>query len=77
MKYPTNIEDQKDWVVIETTDGCYGDDGFCYMSARRTLEDAIAEFKDSPKVSRDWRVVNREGVVLYNPNNLLPLTNGL
>ena len=72
MEYPTDIEDQKDCVVIETMHGCYSDSGFCYSHLKYSLEEAIADFKGNPKLYSQCRVVNRKGEVLYNPNNLQP-----
>lgn len=77
MKYPTEIEDQQDWVIIETMHGYYTDDGFGYMRSVRTIEEAIEDFKDNPKLYSTARVVNRKGEVLYNPNGLKSKINGL
>ena len=71
-QYPTTIEEQSTWVVLETQHGCYSNFGFCYAGVVPSLEEAINRLNSDPQLYSDYRVVSRAGEVLYNPNELEP-----
>jgi hypothetical protein len=51
--------------VVESTYGCYSEDGWCFNTTRPTFEQAL-------EVVNNWgntmRICTPEGVVLYDPN---------
>ena len=67
-KYPTTFKERECWVIIETRHGAYTEDGFVFVSEARSLEEAIGHMKDSPKLYYGDRIVNRDGITLYDSN---------
>jgi hypothetical protein len=56
--------------IIETSHGCYSNDGWCYTTFRLTEQEAT-QFVTSLKTPDDYRVVDWQGKVVY------PLESGL